>query len=326
MRICVYGAGAIGGQLAARLAEGGADVSVIVRGANLVAIRSRGLRIVTPGGEITSRPRATDDPATLGPQDAVLVTTKAQSLGSVAAGIAPLLGPDTPVVFVLNGIPWWYFHAHGGPSDGRQLPVLDPGGKLRETIGPGRVIGGVVYAASEMLEPGVVEVENPNPRLVLGEPDGTMSERVEAIAAPLRAGGVTVDTTDRIRDAIWTKLLGNISSGPVAVLTQSAPKDFHLEPQCTATMMALHAEGQNIARALGCTPKVNMARHMETARAMGHKPSILQDLLLGRPMEIDGLYSTPLELARMAGVATPTLDLMVALVKVRARAAGLYDG
>ncbi len=324
MRICVYGAGAIGGHLAARLAKGGAQVSVVARGANLAAIQARGLRVHTPDGELFCRPEAADDAAKLGPQDAVLVTAKAPALPSVAAGIGKLLGPDTPVAFVLNGIPWWYFHAHGGALDGRRLPTLDPGDVIREAVGPARTIGGVVYSACQVLEPGVIEVENAEPRLILGEPDGRLSERAEAIAAPLRAGGVATDVTERIRDAIWTKLLGNISSGPVAVLTRSAPKDFHQEPQCTATMRALHAEAHEIARALGCAPKVNMERHMQIARAMTHKPSILQDLELGRPMEIDGIYTTPLDLARMAGVATPTLDLMVALVKLRARAAGLY--
>ena len=325
MRICVYGAGAIGGHLAGRLAKGGAEVSVAVRGPILAAIRANGLRILAPDGELHSHPHATDDAATIGPVDAVLVTAKAPALASVAAGISQLLGPDTPVLFVLSGIPWWYFDSHGGAHDGRRLPVLDPDETIRRAIGPARTLGGVVYSACEVREPGVVEVENPNSRLVIGEPNGQLSARLEAIAAPLRAGGLNVQIADRIRDAIWSKLLGNICSGPLAVITRSAPRDFRAEHN-TETMLTLHNETLAGAQALGCTPQVDLTRLRDMTRAMTHRPSILQDLLRGRPMEIDGIYATPVELARMAGIATPMLDLMVAVVKVRAREAGLYNG
>ncbi len=177
MKICVFGAGAIGGHLAARLAHGGADVSVVARGAHLAAIRANGLRLEAPDANFTVKVAATDDPATLGPQDAVLVTVKAPALGSVAASIAPLLGPDTPVVFVINGIPWWYFDQHGGALDGTPLDSLDPGGAVRAAIGPARAIGGVVYSACTVTAPGVIEVEHLRNRLVLGELDGTLSAR-----------------------------------------------------------------------------------------------------------------------------------------------------
>jgi 2-dehydropantoate 2-reductase len=326
MRVCVFGAGAIGGHLAARLAVGGAEVSVVGRGAHLRAIAERGLRVRAPDREMHVHPRAAEDASALGPQDAVLVTAKAPALASVAAGIGPLLGPDTAVAFVMNGIPWWYFHGHGGPHDGRRLERIDPGGAAQAAIGTSRTVGAVIYSACEVVAPGEVEVEHDRNRLILGEPDGSMSARLEAIAAPLRAGGMRVDTTDRIRDWIWSKLLMNLSSGPVAVLTQSAPKDVYAEDAAVAAARAVYAEAGAIAAALGCTPQVDVEKQLGLSRGMTHKPSILQDLERGRPMEVESIFAAPLELARMAGVPTPTLDLLVALARVRARAAGLYAG
>jgi 2-dehydropantoate 2-reductase len=324
VKICVFGAGAIGGHLAARLARGGAEVSVVARGAHLAAIQARGLRVEAPDGAFQAAVSATSDPATLGPQDAVLITVKAPALASVAASIAPLLGPDTPVVFVMNGIPWWYFDQHGGALDGTRIDSLDPGDAVRRAIGPMRAIGGVVYSACTVTEPGVVLVEHDRNRLVLGELDGTISARAEAIAAPLRAGGFTMDVVADIRSAVWTKLIMNISSGPVAVLTQSAPRDNMTEPAVEMALRAVYAEGQAIAAALGRAPQVNVEAAIANSRKLAHKPSILQDLELGRPMEVATMFDAPLQLARLAGVATPTLDLLVALARLRARAAGLY--
>jgi len=324
MRIAVYGAGAIGGHVAARLVRGGADVSVVARGAQLAAIKARGLRVLAPDWDEVVPMAASDDPAALGVQDAVLVTVKAPALASVAAGIAPMLGPDTVVVFVMNGIPWWYFHAHGGPWDGRRLAQVDPGDAVWDAVGPGRAVGGVVYSACTVVEPGVVSVANRRNRIILGEPDGRLSARVAAIAAPLRAGGLAVDETPRIRDGIWEKLLGNLASGPVCVLGGAAPRDLYGDPVIERAVRASYAESLAIAAAMGCTVALDIEAALAHGRAMSHRPSILQDLELGRPMEIDGIYDAALALARLAGVATPELDRLVALVKVRARQAGLY--
>jgi 2-dehydropantoate 2-reductase len=323
-RVCVYGAGAIGGHLAARLARGGADVSIVARGAHLAAIRQNGLRIHAPDAELHANVTATDDPRDLGPQDAVLVTAKSPALASVAAGIGPLLGPDTPVVFVMNGIPWWYFHAHGGALDGQTLPQLDPDGAIRAAVDVRRVIGGVVYSACTVVEPGVVHVENPRNRLVLGEPDGALTPRIEAIAAPLRAGGFIIDATPKIRDAIWSKLLLNLGGGPIAILTGGPPKLNLLEPAIETAVRHVYEEAIAIATALGCSPTLNIETQLGHSRASAHKPSILQDLELGRPMEIESMLAAPLELARRAGVPTPTLDLLIALACTRAATAGLY--
>ena len=227
MRVCVYGAGAIGGHLAARLAKAGVETSVVARGAHLAAIQANGLTLRAPDLTGTFAVRASDDPASLGPQDAVLVTTKAPALPSVAAGIAPLLGPDTPVVFVMNGIPWWYFHAHGGPFDGHRLAGVDPGDTVWNAVGPGRAIGGVVYSACTVVAPGVIHVESARSRLVLGEPDNKVSRRAAAVAQPLEEGGFQMAVSDRIRDAIWSKLLLNLTSGSLGILAQSGPMGIY---------------------------------------------------------------------------------------------------
>jgi 2-dehydropantoate 2-reductase len=324
LRICVFGAGAIGGHLAARLARGGADVSVVARGAHLAAIQANGLRIEAPDGAFTVSVRATDDPASLGPQDAVLVTVKSPSLGSVAATIAPLLGPDTPVVFVINGIPWWYFDKHGGALDGTRLEPLDPGGAVRAAIGPDRAIGGVVYSACTVTAPGVVHVDHARNRLIVGELDRTISARAASIAAPLTAGGFTMEVSPDIRSVVWSKLMLNLAAGPISVLTSQAGSTNLQEAAVETAMRAIYAESEAVARALGCTPVFNAEASITGSRKSGHKPSILQDLELGRPMEVATIFDAPLALARLAGVATPTLDLVVALARIRAKAAGLF--
>jgi 2-dehydropantoate 2-reductase len=326
MRICVYGAGAIGGHLAVRMARGGADVSVVARGPHLAAIQRDGLAVHTSEGELHAKVQASENPATLGPQDAVIVTVKAPALPAVAAGIGPLLKADTPVVFVMNGIPWFYFHGIGGKLEGRRLPKIDPDDALWRVVGPDRAIAGVVYAASAVIAPGVIELENPNSRVVLGEPDGRVSQRVQAIAAHINGGGMKAIVSPAIRDEIWSKLLGNLSNGPMAVLTQVSIQQLFQEPDCVDAARRVMAEAAAVAHALGANPEADHEKRIAHGRSLDHKPSILQDLELGRPMEIDGIFDAPLELARAAGVPTPTLDLLVALAKVRARAAGLYKG
>ena len=325
MKICVYGAGAIGGHLASRLHRGGAEVSIVARGPHLAAIKANGLTVHAIDGEHNARLQATDNPAELGPQDAVFVTVKAPALPRIAAGIAPLLGHDTAVAFVMNGIPWWYFNDLPGPHNGKSLPRVDPNDVLRKALGPGRAIGGVVYSASAVIEPGVIEVEQPKSRVILGEPDGSMSDRVRTLAGLITRGGISGEATPSIRTEIWNKLIGNLAGGTLAVLTGSAPQTVYTEPAGVQASLAAMAEAVAIAQALGADPSKNNAGRVKSQGSMAHKPSILQDLESGRPMEIDGLFDAPLALARMAGVATPVLDLLVALCKIRASSAGLYQ-
>jgi 2-dehydropantoate 2-reductase len=326
MRVCVYGAGAIGGHLAVRFARGGAEVSVVARGPHLAAIRRDGLTVHAVDGEHCVTLPASDDPRELGPQDAVVVTVKAPALPQVAAAIAPLLRADTGVAFVMNGIPWWYFHALPGTLEGHRLPRIDPDDVLWRSVGPERAIGGVVYAASAVTAPGVIDVEQPRSRVVFGEPDGRLSGRSEALAVLLRSGGIIGEVSPDIRTEIWNKLISNLAGGTLAVLGGAAPCAVYADPVCAAAGERVMAEAAAIAEALGSRPHRNFAQRIASTAAMDHKPSILQDLELGRSMEIDGLFDAPLELARLAGVSVPTLELLVALAKVRARGAGLYSG
>ena len=324
MRVCVYGAGAIGGHLAMRFSRGGADVSVVARGPHLAAIQANGLTVHAVDGKFNVRVAASDQAADLGPQDAVVVTVKAPALPQVAAGIGPLLRPDTGVAFVMNGIPWWYFHALPGPLEGRRLPSIDPDDALWRSVGPERAIGGVVYAASEVTAPGVIDVEQPKSRVVFGEPNNTVSARAEALAALLRAGGIASEASPDIRTEIWNKLINNLAGGTLAVLSGVAPRHAYVEPACAEAGLRVMQEAAAVAEALGSKPNHGFEQRIAGQKGMDHKPSILQDLELGRPMEVDGLFGAPVELARMAGVAAPTLELLVALAKVRARGAKLY--
>jgi 2-dehydropantoate 2-reductase len=326
MRICVYGAGAIGGHLAVRLARGGADVSIIARGAHLAAIRENGLTVHAVDGTHHVPVAATDDPGTLGVQDAVFVTVKAPALPQVAAGIAPLLKPETPVAFVMNGIPWWYFHGLDSPHAGRSLPRIDPDDALLRAVGARRTLGGVVYSASAVVAPGVIEVEQPKSRFILGEIGGATSSRLAELAGLITKGGISGEASPDIRTEIWNKLIGNLAGGTLAVLSGSAPRTVYTEPAARDASLRVMHEAAAIAAALGSKPTTNHAARIVSQSGMDHKPSILQDLELGRPMEVDGMFDAPVTLARLAGVESPTLDLLVALCKLKARAAGLYGG
>lgn len=325
MKVCVYGAGAIGGHLAGRLFKGGADVSAVARGAHLAAMQRDGLHVHAPDGDIHAAVQASADPADLGQQDAVIVAVKAPSLVSVAAGIRPLLGPDTSVVFAMNGLPWFYFHRHGGPLDGTRLPRIDPDDSVWNAVGPERAIAGIVYSACAVAAPGHIQVEGRS-RLLLGEPDGTISPRAQALAELMRAGGITMEVTSKVREEIWRKLLLNMITGPLCVLGQANLHDAHADPETQAACLTVLAEATALAQAMGCEISLPADKIMAANLASRHKPSILQDLELGRPMEIDALYVTPLELARQLGVAMPVFELLTALTKVRARSAGIYSG
>jgi 2-dehydropantoate 2-reductase len=326
MRICVYGAGAIGGHVAARLAAGaaksGAEVSVVARGPHLRAMQEKGLTVRARDGVLHSRPVATDDPATLGAQDAVIVTTKAPALGAVAAAIAPLLKPDTAVAFVMNGIPWWYHDRTA--RDGARMPALDPGEAIRRAVGIPRTIGGVVYSAATVVEPGVVEALAEDGRVVLGELDGTITPRLLALADAIAAGGMGGQAVPDIRMAVWSKLLGNLMTGPLCVLTRTDMGSLLQMPPVREAAERAGEEVVAIAAAygfdLGGTVKARAAR----SAALRHKPSILQDLEAGRPMEVESLWRAPLALAETAGVPAPTLALLVGLAAQAARAAGCW--
>ena len=325
MRICVFGAGAIGGFVAGYLARSGAAVSVVARGAQLAAIRARGLTVEATDESFTVPVRASDDPAELGAQDAVIVAVKAPALPAAARLMAPLLGADTPVAFLTNGVPWWYFHGHGGALDGRRLDLLDPGDAIWTAIGPRRTVGGIAWPASSVPQPGVIRVLNPKSRAtVLGAPDGVTTPGITALAGAFTAAGLPVVIDPDIRDRIWEKIAFNLSAGPMCVLTETPVRATYQEAALVAASHRLVAEAAALVAALGRSAAIDMARIVEINASLGHRPSILQDLLAGRPMEVDALYNVPLQLAEMTGVPMPTLALLAALIrtKVSGRAAG----
>ena len=322
MKVCIFGAGAIGGHLAARLPTAGADVSVVARGEHLVAIQNNGITLELPDRTLQGRVKASENPSDLGTQDAVIVAVKAPALPDVVARIAPLLRADTPVLFAMNGIPWWYFHAHGGPFDGRRLPLLDPDDALWGAIGPQRSLGGVVYSSNTVTAPGVVRCVSGRMHIILGEPNGEKSERAVALTDLIKTSGAKAEVSERIRDDIWTKLLANMSSNPLTFLAQTTLGAVFAEPACVAAVRKVAGEAASIARALGCAVDLDVDKAFAGAQA--HKPSIVQDLERGRPLEIDAMFTVPAEFGKMLDVPTPMLDLMVTLMKLRARAAGLY--
>jgi 2-dehydropantoate 2-reductase len=323
MKICVFGAGAIGGHVATRLGLGGADVSVVARGAQRDAIATKGLTVTAKDGVHTIRPRV-GTPAELGVQDAVIITVKGPSLPQVAEAIGPLLGPDTAVAFVMNGIPWWYFDRHGGALDGKRLPEIDPGESVRRAVGVERTLGGVVYSACTVTEPGQISVESKSNRVILGELDGSASPRADAIAAFLTKGGMSGEVTPTIRDEVWTKLASNLAFGPFAVLSRAGAGPSTQDPVIRTAMVKAMREVISIAHALGRPIQMDAEKRVAAVSDSMHKASILQDLELGRPMEVASMFRVPLDLARLVEVETPTLDLAVALAIMQAKGAGLY--
>jgi len=324
VKICVYGAGAIGAHLAGFLARTDAEVSVVARGPHMAAMRDRGLRVVTSAEDFTVRPRVTDDPSTLGSQDYVIVTLKAHQAPGVVGLMQPLLGPETAVVTAMNGIPWWYFHGLEGPLAGTRLESVDPGGVQWDGIGPARAIGSVVYVASEVVEPGVVRHDE-GESYPLGEPDGTRSERAVALSRKIIESGLRAPVRTRIRDDIWVKLWGNLSFNPVSALTHATLGQMGEEPGVRDLIRRLMEEGQAVGEACGARFPIRLERRLEGGIAVGaHKTSMLQDLERGRPMEIDALVTAVTELGDLTGTDTPWIDAILALVRLRARVAGLY--
>jgi 2-dehydropantoate 2-reductase len=325
VRICVFGAGAIGGYLAVRLANAGQDVSVVARGPHLAAIREHGLKLRIDGREEVARLRATDDAAELGPQDYVIVTLKAHSLPPVVGKLAPLFGPETCLVTGMNGVPYWYFHGLPG-QPWRVVEAVDPGGVVSAAFQPARALGCVVYPACEAPEPGVIEHVDGD-RFTLGEPDGAKSPRAEALSKALIAAGFKAPVRPAIRDEIWVKLWGNLAFNPLSALTSQTLDVLATQPDLKAVARAMMVEGRAVAEALGAKFAIDVDRRIAGAAGVGaHKTSMLQDLERGRPMEIDALVTAVAELGRAVGVTTPTIDTVLALVKARARAAGCYDG
>jgi len=324
MKICIFGAGAVGSHLAAGLARAGCAVSMVARGAHLQAVRERGLRFISPDDDYTVQLQATDRPQELGPQDLVVTTLKAQSLPGVADGIAALLGSDTPIVYAANGVPWWFFHGMGGAHDGHRLDRLDPGGRLWDGLGVERAIGCVIRSPNEVVEPGVVRCFSASSRFILGEPGAADSPRLQRAVQALGQGVKQVEASANIRLELWDKLVLNQASSPIACLAHATTTDIGANPALAELFCALVDEGRAVGASLGLN--VSLDPHKEIARfgKLAHKASMLQDLLAGRAMELDAQLVAVQDLARLQGVPTPRLDMVLGLLVTRARALGLY--
>ncbi|MGW3460384.1 2-dehydropantoate 2-reductase [Streptomyces olivaceoviridis] len=313
MKVAVLGAGAIGAYVGAALHRAGADVHLIARGPHLAAMRRHGVQVVSPRGDFTAHPRATDDPAEVGPVDHVFLGLKTTAYAACGPLIAPLLHERTTVVAAQNGIPWWYFHRHGGPHDGHRLESVDPGGAVSAVLAPERAVGCVVYAATELQAPGVVRhVEGT--RFSLGEPDRSLSARCLELSAAMRAGGLKCPVEPDLRNDIWLKLLGNISFNPICALARATMRQMCRHGGTRRVIETMMRETLCVAEALGCEVGVSIERRLAGAERVGdHRTSTLQDLERGRPLELDVLLAAVVELAEITGVEVPTLRTVHAI-------------
>ena len=316
MKIVIVGAGATGGFLGARLARAGVDVTLVARGAHLAAMRARGVEVRDADGGFVAHPTCTDDLSVVAGADAVILTLKAHSLPEMAPRLGPLLGPDTAVVTAQNGIPWWYFERHGGPLDGTRLRTVDPGGVIAAHLEARRIVGCVVYPATSLVAPGIVEHVEGN-RLSLGELDGTTTERCRAIAAALIKGGLKAPIRPRIRDEIWLKLLGNVCFNPLSALTRATMAQIAADPEMRAVARAIMEEADAVARALGVELAIGVEQRLAGAEKVGaHKTSMLQSVESGRPLEIDALVGSVVEIADLLRLSLPHLQTVYACARL----------
>jgi len=323
MKICVFGAGAIGGLMAAKIAAAqSAEVTIIARGPHLAAMQENGLKLISEGSETVVHPRCVATAEEAGVQDAVIVTLKAHSLAGAAQQMQPLLGPETAIVSAVNGIPWWYFYKFGGQLDGRRVESVDAGGGVSRLLAPERAIGCIVYPAADVPEPGVIQ-HTYGDRFTLGEPSGERTPRVEAIAQALVAAGFKAPVRPKIRDEIWVKLWGNLAFNPISALTWNTLDQVTGDPGQREVARNMMLEAQAIGQALGVRFAIDVDKRIAGAAEVGaHRTSMLQDLERGRPMEIEALLGVIVEFAELTQLSAPTCQTVLALVRARARAAG----
>ena len=328
MKFAVVGAGAIGGYLGARLALAGEQVTFIARNRNLEAINARGFRLIDEAGteHHAASVRAVQRMADAGAQDVVLLTVKAHQVVDLLPDLRQLFGPQTMVVTLINGVPWWYFHKLADPYEDQQLDSVDPGGQLAAAIEPERVIGSVVYPAAELLEPGVVKVIEGN-RFTLGEPDGSRSERIEALSQAFMKAGFKAPVSRDIRGEIWVKLWGNLSFNPISALTHATLEDICRFPPTRALVAAMMGEAQRVGEALGVQFKISLDKRIAGAEAVGaHKTSMLQDVENGRALELQALVGAVVELGRITSVPTPTIEAIHAATALLGRTLAAQGG
>jgi 2-dehydropantoate 2-reductase len=316
VKFAVLGAGAIGAYAGAALARGGADVTLIARGAHLAAMASRGVRVLSPRGDFTARPQATDDLAAVTDADVVLVALKAYSLPEIAPRLGELLAPGAAAIWAQNGIPWWYFQSLPDSPAGDGLQSVDPGGVIARSIRPEHNVGCVVYCSTEIVEPGVIRhIEGT--RFTLGEPDGSLSERCQEISAAFTAGGLRAPVEARLRDQIWLKLVGNVAFNPITALTRATLGELGTLPEMRDLLREIFAECAAVADRLGISFPVSLDRRLDAGLAVGaHKTSMLQDLEAGKRLELDCMTGAVAELAGRLGIDVPHVRTVHACAKL----------
>ncbi|MEP7023385.1 MAG: 2-dehydropantoate 2-reductase [Actinomycetota bacterium] len=316
MKFAVVGAGAIGAYAGAALSRGGADVTLIARGPHLAAMARDGVRVLSPRGDFTAHPQATDDLAAVAGADVVIVALKAYSLPDIAPRLGKLLAPEAAVIWAQNGIPWWYFQSVPDPIGGPVLESVDPGGVITSSIAPGHNVGCVTYCATEIAEPGVIRhIEGT--RFTIGEPDGSKSERCQQISAAFGAGGLRAPVEAKLRDQIWLKLVGNVAFNPITALTGATLGELGTLPEMRELLVAVFAECAAVAGQLGISFPVSLERRLEAGLAVGnHKTSMLQDLEAGKQLELDCMTGAIVELAGRLGIAVPHVQTVHACAKL----------
>src|SRR6476646_2850344 len=316
MKIVIAGAGAVGGYIGARLARAVADVVLFARGPHLEAMQTRGLRVTSAEGDFEVRPQVTGDLTTIGKADVVFLGVKAHGLTALAPTLGPLFGPDTSVVSTQNGIPWWYFQNYGGELDGPRLERVDPGGVIASAIEPRRVVGSLAYFSTDVAEPGVIHHTEGN-RISFGEPNGTRSERTRTIAEALIAAGFRCPVTTRFRHEIWVKLMGNVAFNPISALTGATLEEMVRHPEASRVIRLIMAETEAVAAKLGIELPVSIEQRMAGAEKVGaHKTSMLQDLEMGRPIELEAIVGAVVELAERLDVPVPATRTVYAATKL----------
>ena len=326
MKVCIYGAGAIGGHIGGHLVRGGADVSLIARGPHLHAIQQNGLHIQTADDEFTVPVRATDNPAELGPQDYIFITLKSHQVDGMLETIQPLLGPETVVLPPTTGIPWWYFYKLSGQHEGLQLPELDPGERQWSLIGPERVLGCAFWTAAEVRSPGVIHRDGMRSAYPIGEPSGEATPRLRKLVDAMTAGGLHAPMQSDIRGQIWTKMINSLCWNQAAFLTEAINGRFAEAPDAVAVVRRMMTEMEAVASALGAALPTPMEKRINmTVRATDHTMSMLQDLKRNRPIEIDVLADSVAAMSRISGIPTPTVDTLIALTKLKGLVRGVYD-
>ncbi|MFD0669404.1 2-dehydropantoate 2-reductase [Ramlibacter sp. MAHUQ-53] len=324
MKVCIYGAGAIGGWIGARLARADCAVSVVARGATLEALRAQGLRLASGGETLAVPVQASEDPADLGPQDLVVVAVKAPAMAAVARRIAPLLGPDTLVLTAMNGVPWWFFEGFGGALAGARLESVDPGGEIARHIPARHVVGCVVHASCSLREPGFVQHHFGN-GLIVGEPSGEKTGRVQELAALLQRAGFEATLSEQIQKDAWYKLWGNMTVNPVSAITGATTDRIMADPLVRDFISRAMLEAREIGARIGIPiTQAPEDRHEVTKKLGAFKTSMLQDVEAGRPVELDALVSVVREIGQRTGVPTPTIDALLGLARLHAQVRGLY--